>query len=102
MEAAPSAKGPAMSQVTLDLVHSGLAQKPVQLAAILKVASLGWRDEGEEARGGNEGPVPLGRFEGTPPKVELLDDGRKIRLLSPIRFLHDLWAPWPVPAGRVT
>lgn len=66
---------------------------------MLMIASLAWREEGETVSLRDEAPSRLGRFEGVPPWVEWLDDGRKVRLIKPISFTHDDWDPWPVPAG---
>lgn len=40
-----------------------------------------------------------GRYEGTPPKIELLPDGRLGRLLSEITFIEADGDRWPVPVG---
>lgn len=89
----------------LDLAELGLEGRPVRLAAVLRVASLGWQDAqpSEENFEGRalEAPQVGGRFEGLPPQVELLDDGRKIRLLTPLTFIHPDWDSWPVPVGII-
>lgn len=45
--------------------------------------------------------MPRGRFEGLPPHVAFLDEGRKVQLLKPLAFIHQQWDPWPVPSGTI-
>jgi hypothetical protein len=80
--------GQSSSETTIDLRD-----------ALLRIAALEWSyDEAalETVRDGSA--PPGGRFEGLPPHVALLEDGRKARLLKPLTFIHPAWDPWPVPA----
>ena len=43
----------------------------------------------------------FGRFEGDEPVTQWLDDGRQMRLLSPLGFWRPDGSHWPVPAGIV-
>ena len=67
--------------------------------AIFAVASFG--DDSERA-GALEGiGEDFGRYEGVPPQLELLDDGRKARLLNPISYVSVDDQGWPVPADTI-
>jgi hypothetical protein len=67
--------------------------------ALMQIATLDWRSPETFNTVREEATSPLGYFEGLPPHVALLDDGRKARLLSELTFVHDNWDPWPVPPG---
>lgn len=40
-----------------------------------------------------------GSYDGTPPEIRLLDDGRAAELLKPITYHQESGREWPVPAG---
>ena len=88
-----------MAAPLVDFTKLCRSASPAELSAMLMIASLAWREVDETVSLRDEAPSRLGRFEGVPPWVEWLDDGRKVRLLKPISFTHDDWDPWPVPAG---
>ncbi|MET0293770.1 MAG: DUF1353 domain-containing protein, partial [Phenylobacterium sp.] len=67
--------------------------------ALLRIAALDWQEP--EADLAPEAAEDFGAFEGTPPRVELLDDGRKARLLSPIAYTRPDATRWPAPADIV-
>ena len=69
--------------------------------AMLAIASLAWREGIDEGVHRTVAAPPSGRFEGLPPHVALLDEGRKVQLLKPLAFVHHQWSPWPVPAGTI-
>ena len=67
--------------------------------AILTVAALG---EESDRSGALEGlAADYGRYEGLPPQLELLDDGRKARLLNAVSYIAVRKDSWPVPADTV-
>ena len=69
-------------------------------AALFAIAALDWQLEGgRDARDLLEGVEAFGSFEGLPPRVALLDDGRKVRLLAPLSYISAEGLAWPVPAG---
>lgn len=67
--------------------------------ALLRVASLEWRGPPGPLRGVEESGTPWGNYEGLPPKIELLPDGRRARLLAALSFTQPDGQAWPVPAG---
>ncbi len=67
-------------------------------AARALLQSLAWRDAPVAESGLESGPE-WGAYQGLPPQVELLDDGRRARLLSPLSYRGPDQADWPVPAG---
>lgn len=72
---------------------------PEVAAALTYVASLDWRiEEGTEASA-LEGVQNFGSYEGLPARIELLVDGRKVRLLEHISYRDPDEASWPVPSG---
>lgn len=67
--------------------------------ALLKVASLAWQEEQDSA-------IPLeaaenwGRYDGLPPHIALLDDGRIARLLKRLDYIDPRGQRWDVPEGE--
>lgn len=66
------------------------------LVAILRPAALAWQDNRPFILAAD-----TGRYEGAPPRLEWLGDGRSMRLTSPFAFIQAGGTPWPVPAGSV-
>lgn len=75
-------------------VDDGAALSP----ALLRIASIDWRFEPGAPRPTEAASAP-GTFEGLPPQIALLDDGRTARLLAPLSFTQANGTAWPVPAG---
>lgn len=46
-----------------------------------------------------EALADFGRYDGLPPKIVLLDDGRRATLIDPISYHDPAGSAWPVPAG---
>ena len=67
--------------------------------ALFAVASFG--EDAEPAGALERIGEEFGRYEGLPPQLELLDDGRMARLLSPISYVAANDEAWPVPADTV-
>lgn len=68
--------------------------------ALLRVAALAWQEEQESF-------IPLeaaenwGRFDGLPPHIALLDNGRLARLLKPLSYIDAHDQRWDVPADEI-
>ncbi|MDY6922958.1 MAG: DUF1353 domain-containing protein [Pseudomonadota bacterium] len=73
-------------------------QDPVTLSAALDRmdALLAARPDDDVLEGV---AADYGRYEGLPPRIELLEDGRMARLLGPIAYHRPDGTAWPVPAG---
>jgi plasmid stabilization system protein ParE len=73
-------------------------QDQVTLAAALERIDALFAAEADE--GALEStPEDFGHYDGLPPRIELLDDGRVARLLEPIAYHRPDGTEWPVPAG---
>jgi V8-like Glu-specific endopeptidase len=48
-----------------------------------------------------EAAEDFGEFQGLPPQVELLDDGRLVKLLKPLTYVSEGGERWPVDAGSI-
>jgi hypothetical protein len=66
--------------------------------ALLRIASVDWQFEPGAPRPTEAASAP-GTFEGLPPQIALLGDGRTARLLAPLSFTQANGTAWPVPAG---
>ena len=85
-----------------ELVRSrrGPENEPEGLAdAIRAMAALDVVDSASEQF--METASAFGAYEGLPPQAELLDDGRMMRLLSPLAYVSALGERWPVTSGVV-
>lgn len=85
-----------------ELVRSGRGpeDKPERLAdAIREIAALDALASATERFA--EVAADFGAYEGLPPQAELLDDGRMMRLLSPLAYVSEPGERWPVTAGVV-
>jgi len=71
------------------------------IIALLGLASLQRSISAEEGPPGLDEVGGWGRYEGLPPRLELLDDGRRARLISPLSYVAEDQTPWPVPEGTV-
>jgi hypothetical protein len=68
-------------------------------SALNRIAALDWQEEPAAAPWLEGTDNDWGAFTGLPPQVELLDDGRGARLLSPLSFARPDGSDWPVPTG---
>jgi hypothetical protein len=75
------------------------ASDPTVAAALLRVAALEWHAEPAAARATTRSAARFGRYDGSPPQVVLLPDGRLVRLLAALTYLQADGTRWPVPAG---
>ncbi|WGM37667.1 DUF1353 domain-containing protein [Caulobacter sp. NIBR1757] len=75
-----------------------VSRDPAVLSALLSVAALDWREAPAPATA-EEGPENWGAYDGLPPQVVLLDDGRTCRLLAPLAYRRPDGSHWPVPIG---
>ena len=85
-------------------MNSEGSQQPISREwqiAILGVASLLHGISSNEDVQASDQPGGFGRYEGLPPHLELLDDGRKARLISPLSYIAQDGRPWPVPEGTI-
>lgn len=71
-------------------------KKEVTLAdAISKITAFVATEQEEDTL---EGLADFGSYDGLPPKIILLDDGRKAKLIEPISYHQRDGTQWPVPA----
>jgi len=85
-----------------ELVKSGRGAEgePARLAdAIREIAALAALGSASEQF--TETAEGFGAYEGLPPQAELLDDGRMMRLLSPLGYVSESGERWPVMSGVV-
>ena len=68
-------------------------------AALLRIAALEWQVEPRPLAILEAVEKGVGGYEGLPPRVELLSDGRWARLIEPIVFTGPDGIAWPVPVG---
>jgi endonuclease I len=67
--------------------------------ALRKIAAL---DAGTPAAASlTEAAEEFGAYEGLPPEVALLDEGRTVKLLKPLTYVAESGEHWPVEAGVV-
>lgn len=72
---------------------------PVSLdAALTEIQALIERQDGRD-RAEPESVADFGRYEGLPPQVAFLEDGRFMQLLSPLAYVRPDGSAWPVPSG---
>jgi hypothetical protein len=69
--------------------------------AKLAVASLEWSADSAQHGPALESVGGFGEYEGLPPRLELLDDGRKARLIAPLSYIAEDGLGWPVPDGTI-
>ena len=68
-------------------------------SALLRVSSLAWRSPPRTLRSEEGAGADFGTYVGLPPHIELLADGRRVRLLKPLCYVQSEGSNWPVPAG---
>ncbi len=68
-------------------------------AALLDIASLGWRAAPVSLESIEPAAGFFGTYVGLPPRIELLADGRKARLLASLSFVQGDGTEWLAPVG---
>ena len=68
-------------------------------AALLDIASLDWRGAPVSLESLEPAAGFFGTYVGLPPRIELLADGRKARLLAPLSFVQGDGTEWLAPVG---
>lgn len=71
---------------------------PAVAAAIAAIGALDWRYD-PDPQVVLEAPESFGFYEGLPPRLEFLSDGRLVRLLADIAYNGSEGVRWPVPEG---
>ena len=97
---APVPSGHAEQQATHDNALSGDAGSGGLTLdeAMRRVAALA---SGFSASVSRETTESLGSYAGLPARVEMLADGRRLRLLAPLSYTDPDAGTWPVPSGTV-
>ncbi|MFC1455491.1 endonuclease [Microvirga arabica] len=67
--------------------------------AVRAIAALDARTPSAAAL--TEAAADFGAYEGLPPEVALLDEGRTVKLLKPLTYVSEIGERWPVEAGVV-